>query len=124
MILGIGTDIIEVDRIRATLERYGQQFEERVFSPAEIAYCRRTPRRTAERYAARFAAKEAMSKALGTGISMGTRWRDMEVRKLPTGKPWMQLHGRLAERCIDCHIEITLTHTEALAMATVILERR
>jgi len=123
MIVGIGTDVIEVDRIRETLARYGERFENRVFDSGEIAYCRLSPRRTAERYAARFAAKEAFSKAVGTGIRMGTRWRDVVVRRHLSGQPWLELHGAAAERCRGLTTHITLTHTDALAVATVVVER-
>lgn len=122
MIVGIGTDIIEVERIANALSEYGEQFEQKVFAPEEIAYCRLTPRRSAERYAARFAAKEAFSKALGTGIRMGTRWRDIVIRKHPSGKPILELRGSLAERCAGMKLHVSLTHTEGMAMAVVVLE--
>jgi len=123
VIVGIGTDIIEVSRIAGALAAYGEQFEHKVFAESEIAYCRRTPRRAAERYAARFAAKEAFSKALGTGIRMGTRWRDVIVRHRPGGQPWLDLRGEAALRCQGCTLHLTLTHTDALAVATVVIER-
>lgn len=123
MIIGIGTDVIEVSRIAEALEKYGEQFERKVFSDSEIAYCRRTPRRMAERYAARFAAKEAFSKAIGTGIRMGTRWRDIVVRHHITGQPWLDLHGSAAERCAGMTLHLTLTHTDSLAVATVVIEK-
>jgi len=123
VILGIGVDIIEVPRIAAALERYGERFERRVFSEEEIAYCRRTPVRTAERYAARFAAKEAFSKAIGTGISMGTRWRDIVVLRLPSGQPTLVLRGGIGERFASVRAHVSLTHINALAIAYVVLER-
>lgn len=124
MIIGIGIDIIEVERIASALAEYGEQFERKVFSDEEIAYCRMTPRRSAERYAARFAAKEAFSKAIGTGIRMGTRWRDIVVRKMPSGRPVLQLRGALAERYGDLNIQLSLTHIESTAMAFVVLEKK
>lgn len=122
MILGIGVDIIEVPRIAAALEQYGERFERRVFAEEEIAYCRRTPSRAAERYAARFAAKEAFSKAIGTGISMGTRWRDIVVLRKPSGQPTLVLRGPIAERYGKLRAHLSLTHINALAIAYVVLE--
>lgn len=122
MIVGIGTDIAEVERIRQALETYGEQFEHKVFTSEEIAYCRRTPRRMAERYAARFAAKEAFAKALGTGISRGIYWKDISVRRQPGGRPYIVLSGRAAEMCSGMRSHLSLTHTDSTAMATVILE--
>lgn len=124
MIIGIGTDIIEVSRIAQALRRYGEKFERRVFADSEIVYCRRTPRRMAERYAARFAAKEAFSKAIGTGIRMGTRWRDVVVQRRVTGQPWLDLHGSAADRCSGMTLHLTLTHTDSLAVATVVIEKQ
>lgn len=122
MILGIGVDTIEVPRIARALEQYGEQFEQRVFAEEEIAYCRRTPSRMAERYAARFAAKEAFSKAIGTGISMGTRWRDIVVLRRPSGQPTLVLRGAIAERYGNLRAHVSLTHVNALAIAYVVLE--
>ena len=123
MIVGIGTDIAEVERIRLALETYGEQFERKVFTEEEIAYCRRTPRRAAERYAARFAAKEAFAKALGTGISRGIYWKDISVRRFPGSRPFIELQGRAAEMCAGMRSHLSLTHTDSTAMATVILEK-
>ncbi len=123
MIVGIGTDIAEVDRIRRALDLYGEQFERKVFTEEEIAYCQRTPRRAAERFAARFAAKEAFAKALGTGIARGVYWRDIGVRRMPGGRPFIELRGQAALLCAGMRAHLSLTHTETSAMATVILER-
>lgn len=122
MIVGIGTDIAEVDRIAAALATYGEQFERRVFSEEEIAYCRRTPRRMAERYAARFAAKEAFSKALGTGMRMGVAWRDIVVRRAMGGRPVLELRGHAAVLAAGMRAHLTITHTDSTAMAFVVLE--
>ena len=124
MIVGIGTDIAEVDRIARALQTYGEQFERKVFTQEEIEYCRRTPRRASERYAARFAAKEAFAKALGTGIAKGVHWRDIGVRRMPGGRPFIKLRGHAATLCAGMSIHLSLTHTETTAMATVILERK
>lgn len=123
MIVGIGTDLAEVERIAAALAEYGEQFERRVFTDEEIAYCRRTPRRMAERYAARFAAKEAFSKALGTGMRMGVAWRDIGVRRALGGRPVLELRGRAAELCRGMVAHLSITHTDTTAMAVVVLEQ-
>jgi holo-[acyl-carrier protein] synthase len=123
MIVGIGTDITEVERIANTLRVYGERFERKVFSDEEIAYCRLTPRRSAERYAARFAAKEALAKALGLGMARGLWWRDIAVRKLPSGQPELLLSGEAARLCTGLRSHLSLTHTDTMAMAVVVLER-
>jgi len=92
MIVGTGVDLAEVPRIRASIERFGARFIERIYTPAEIAYVERKANRW-ERYAARFAAKEAGMKAIGTGWRHGVRWQDFEVANLPSGKPTLRLHG-------------------------------
>jgi len=124
VILGTGVDLAEVPRIRASIERYGARFTERIFTPAEIAYVERKANRF-ERYAARFAAKEAGMKAIGTGWSHGVRWQDFEVANLPSGKPTLRLHGvaaQVAERMGVRHVSLSVTHTADLGMAHVILE--
>ncbi len=124
MIVGTGVDLAEVDRIREAIERHGQRFIERIYTPAEIAYVERKANRF-ERYAARFAAKEAGMKAIGTGWSRGVRWRDFEVANLPSGRPTLQLHGaaaQFADRLGVRNIALSITHTAVQAMAIVILE--
>ena len=124
MIVGTGVDLAEVPRIRASAERYGPRFIERIFTPAEIAYVERKANKY-ERYAARFAAKEAGMKAIGTGWRRGVRWRDFEVANLPSGKPTLRLHGVAAEfaaRLKVRTISLSLTHTSEMALAHVILE--
>ena len=114
----------EVPRIRASIERFGARFIERIYTPAEIAYVERKANRW-ERYAARFAAKEAGMKAIGTGWRHGVRWRDFEVANLPSGKPTLRLHGvaaRVADKLGVRNVSLSLTHTAALGMAHVILE--
>jgi holo-[acyl-carrier protein] synthase len=106
------------------MDRYGQRFLDRVYTAAEQAYCLRK-RNAAESFAARFAAKEAAAKALGTGISYGVNWLEIEVVRLPSGRPTLHFHGRAAE--IAAHLGVvraalSLTHTDALAMASVVLE--
>jgi len=124
MILGTGVDLAEVDRIRRAVERYGERFIRRVYTPAEIAYVERKANRY-ERYAGRFAAKEAGMKAIGTGWKRGVRWHDFEVSNLPSGRPTLRLHGeagRIAERMGVKSISLSITHTAQLGMAQVILE--
>ncbi|HEY3744097.1 MAG TPA: holo-[acyl-carrier-protein] synthase [Bryobacteraceae bacterium] len=124
MIVGTGIDICEVPRIRAAFERFGERFLKRVFTDAEIRYADRKANRF-ERYAARFAAKEAGMKAIGTGWRRGVRWRDFEVANLPSGKPTLLLHGKareFADALRVTNIALSMTHTKAQAMASVILE--
>src|SRR5271163_1611917 len=96
MLVGTGIDIIEIDRIRASILRFGDRFLGRIFTPEEIAYCSRK-KNAAESYAARFAAKEAGAKALGTGIQHGVSWQELEVQRLPGSRPTLHLTGRAAE---------------------------
>jgi holo-[acyl-carrier protein] synthase len=124
MIVGTGVDLAEVPRIRASIERYGQRFIERIYTPGEIAYVERKAKKY-ERYAARFAAKEAGMKAIGTGWRRGVRWKDFEVANLPTGRPTLRLHGVAAQVALRLgvqNISLSLTHTAETAMAQVILE--
>lgn len=123
-ILGIGTDLAEVDRIRHSVERFGDRFVNRIYTPREIAYAR-SKANSLERFAARFAAKEAGMKAIGTGWNFGVRWQDFEVANLPSGRPTLKLHGRaaeIAERLGARYVHLSLTHTSAMALAVVILE--
>jgi len=125
LILGTGVDLAEVHRIKASIERYGAKFIDRIYTPLEIAYVERKANRF-ERYAARFAAKEAGMKALGTGWRRGVRWQDFEVVNLPSGRPTLRLHG--AAQTIAAEIGVTaislsLTHTSETAMAHVIFEK-
>ncbi len=124
MIIGSGIDLIEIDRIQASMERFGARFLNRVFTDAEQAYCLRK-RNAAESLAARFAAKEAGAKALGTGISRGVNWLEIEVARLPGGRPSLLFHGRAGDfmrRLGVRHAALSLTHTRDLAMASVVLE--
>lgn len=130
MILGIGTDLANIDRIAGVLDRYGDRFRDRVFTPAEQA---RADRRadTPGTFAKRWAAKEACVKALGTGLRMGIGWRDMSVTNLPTGQPAMHLTGwaerRLADLTPPGHravIHVSLTDDHPWAQAIVTIEAR
>ncbi|TWG67650.1 MULTISPECIES: holo-ACP synthase [unclassified Aminobacter] len=128
MIIGIGSDLIDIRRIEQTLERHPERFVERVFTDVERAKSERRKERAAS-YAKRFAAKEACAKALGTGLSRGVFWRDMGVVNLPSGKPTMKLTGgaaeRLAEMVPEGHeavVHLTITDDYPLAQAFVIIE--
>jgi len=125
MVLGLGTDMIEIARIQRSLTRYGDAFLHRVYTPAEIAYCQLKKRNAAESFAARFAAKEAAAKALGTGISRGVIWREFEILRLPGQRPTLHLSGRaaaIAARLGIHHLALSLSHTRELAIAIVIAE--
>ena len=125
MIVGTGIDIAEVPRVGEAIERYGQRFLKRIFTEGEIRYCESKANRV-ERYAARFAAKEAGMKALGTGWNHGVRWRDIEVRRQPGGRPTLEFHGKAGEFASNMgvtNIALSLTHTAEEAMAQVILEK-
>ncbi len=121
-ILGLGLDATDIPRMRGMLDRYGERFLRRVFTDGEIAYCTRR-RNPAPHLAARFAAKEATMKALGTGHSRGVLWKDIEVVRVD-GPPHLWLHGGAASRAARMHVRsslLTITHSEALAMAQVLL---
>lgn len=125
MVLGVGTDLIEIKRVQASIDRFGERFLERLFTPGEIAYCLRKRVHSAESFAARFAAKEAGAKALGTGISRGISWKEIEVRREAGERPTLHLSGRASERAAAMGVrrmQLSLTHSQALAMAVVIVE--
>lgn len=117
-------DLAEVPRIRASIERYGERFLRRVYTPLEIAYVERKANRF-ERYAARFAAKEAGMKAIGTGWRGGITWHDFEVANEPSGRPALRLTGRAAEVAAGLNVRriaLSLTHTAEHGMAFVVIE--
>ena len=128
MIIGIGTDLANIERIEGTLARFGERFKARVFTDRERAKSERRPD-TAATYAKRWAAKEACSKALGTGLRMGIAWRDMHVTNLATGQPVMHVTGWAAERLAaltpeghEARIHVTLTDDRPWAQAVVVIE--
>jgi holo-[acyl-carrier protein] synthase len=124
MLVGTGIDLIEIDRIAESIERYGDRFLRRIYTPGEIAYCQRK-KEAAESFAARFAAKEAGAKALGTGIQHGVAWKEIEVRRQPGQRPTLHFSGRAAEIAIRLGVEnisLSLTHNNSVAMASVHLE--
>ena len=124
MILGLGTDLIEIARLEASVKRFEDRFLTKLFTPEEIEYCIRK-RRPGESFAARFAAKEAGAKALGTGISRGVSWKEIEVRRLPGQRPTLHWSGRAEERARAMGVTrtaLSLTHGREMAMAVVIVE--
>lgn len=124
MILGVGTDIIEVARIQASYERFGERFLNRILHQNEIAYCL-SHKAPAPFLAARFAAKEAISKAFGTGIGAQLSWQDMEVARKESGEPYVILHGggqKLMQERGGRKMLISLSHTQQHATAIAILE--
>lgn len=130
MILGVGTDLCNIERIEGTLERFGDRFRNRVFTEIEQAKAERR-RDVAGTYAKRWAAKEACSKALGTGLRMGIAWKDMAVSNLHSGQPVMKVTGWAAERLaamtpegFEAIIHVTLTDDHPWAQAFVVIEAR
>ena len=130
MIIGIGSDLSDIRRIRASLERFGERFVQRVFTDVERTRSEHKGDRAAS-YAKRFAAKEACSKALGTGMRRGVFWRDMGVVNLPSGQPTMKLTGGAAERLealipegMEPFIHVSLTDDHPYAQAFVVIEAR
>jgi len=124
MIVGTGVDITEVSRVAEAVERFGERFLRRVFTPAEVAYCS-SKRKKIERLAARFAAKEAALKALGTGLRHGITWQQVEVRRQPGSRPTIAFSGvaaQYAARLGVKHVSLSLSHTAEQAIAMVILE--
>lgn len=129
MIIGLGSDLCNIDRIASSLDRYGERFENRVFTETERAKARRRPYTIAGTYAKRFAAKEAFSKAVGTGFRRGVFMKDIGVINAPSGAPTLDLQGgaakRLAEMVPQGHeaaIHLTLTDDHPWAQAFVIIE--
>ena len=124
MILGVGIDIIEVERIRSSYQRFGERFVNRILLPNEIKYCL-SHKDPAPFLAARFSAKEAISKAFGTGIGAQLGWQDMEVLRKESGEPYVVLHG-LGQALLQARharaVLISISHTQAHATAVAVLE--
>jgi holo-[acyl-carrier protein] synthase len=121
MILGLGVDIIEIERIRKAVGEQGEGFLGRIFTPTEVTYCsgKANP---SQHYAARFAAKEAVSKALATGWSGEFAWKDVEVMNDAAGRPLVTLHGRIGERLAGCRVLVSLSHSETHVVAVAVIE--
>ena len=125
MIYGIGTDLVKISRMKRVMDRWGDRFVQRVFTPQEIAFCSKRVF-PPQSYALRFAAKEAFSKAIGLGMKKGLRWRDIEVFHTPAGRPCLKLHGRASELCREKEIigsHLSLSDEEDYGIAMVVLEK-
>ena len=121
MIKGIGVDIIEIARIRESVETSGEKFLERIFTPQEIAYCR-SKQNMHQHLAARFAAKEAVSKALSTGWAGEFNWKDVEVMNASSGAPQITLSGKLKERLATSAVFVSISHSESHVVAMALIE--
>ncbi len=122
-VFGIGIDVVEVERIEASIAEFGERFSRRLFTEAERAYCE-SQARPAIHYAARFAAKEAVAKALGTGIGKDVSWLDMEIRRRESGEPEVHLSGgaeAFGKRNKVTEIKISLTHAKHYAAANAVV---
>ena len=122
MIFGIGTDIIETERIKKAIENYGHRFQKRIFTENEIEYCESFNNTKFVHYAARFAAKESFSKAIGTGITKEFKFGEIEILNEESGKPYIVLKGGLLEKYGNLKIHISLSHSDSNSTAFVILE--
>ena len=124
MIIGIGIDVIQNERIAQSIERFGDRFLKRIFTEGETAYCKACARPEIH-YAARWAAKEAAFKALGTGWATGVGWKDVDVHRLPSGQPELHFHGEALTRATALgagRFFVSLTHDHTVSAAIVILE--
>ena len=122
MIIGSGTDIVDVQRIRAAVDEYGERFLTKIFTPTEIAYCEHFGETRFLHYAARFAAKEAFSKAIKTGMRDGMSFKVVGVVNQPSGEPRIELFGTMQERWGSHTIHVSLSHTSTVALAVVVME--
>ena len=124
MITGIGIDVVQNDRIRDSIQRFGDRFLNRIYTEGEIEYCKRCAQPEIH-YAARFAAKEAAFKALGTGWAAGVKWKDIDIERLPSGKPELHLHGEALAHATSAgaqRFHVSLTHDQLVSCAVVVLE--
>ena len=124
MVVGVGIDVIQNERIRESITKFGQRFINRIYTEKEIAYCSNCAD-PAIHYAARFAAKEAGFKALGTGWAGGVKWKDIEVQKLPSGKPELHLYGEALEHATTLGATryfVSLTHDQLVSCAVVVFD--
>src|SRR5712691_10326494 len=122
MIQGIGIDIVDVNRIRTAIDAWGSHLLKKVFTDGEIQYCN-SKKNPYEHYAARFAAKEAVSKALELGWRSGFRWKDVEIRNDPSGKPGVILYEHVKELLANSRVLLLLSHTERTVVAVAIIEK-
>jgi holo-[acyl-carrier protein] synthase len=121
MVRGIGVDIIEIDRIRGSIENSDGRFLEKIYTPVEAEYCDAKAYRY-QHYAARFAAKEALSKALATGWTGEFRWRDVEIMNDPSGKPTITLRGSLRDHLGSARVHLSMSHADNYVVAMVVIE--
>lgn len=120
---GIGIDVVEVDRIQSSMDEFGEQFLDRIFTVEERAYCDAQKNKELS-YAARFAAKEAISKAFGTGIGKSVGWKDLEIIRKDSGEPTVHLHGKAQEYADELgitEVKISLTHAKHYAAANAVI---
>jgi len=122
MVKGIGVDIIEIARVKRSIEELGNRFLDKVYTPGEIAYCDAKAHRF-QHYAARFAAKEALSKALSTGWAGEFRWKDVEVMNEPSGQPAFLIHGTLSELLSGASVMLSMSHSESHVVAMVLIQK-
>jgi len=125
MIFGTGIDIIEVDRIKNSIQKYSSRFKKKIFTQKEIDYCH-SQADPAKHFAARFTVKEAVLKCFGTGMTGGILWKDIEVSKLSSGQPVLNLHGngkKLFDQLKLKHIHVSITHDKTYAAAHAIAEK-
>jgi holo-[acyl-carrier protein] synthase len=125
MIYGIGTDLVKISRMKRVMDRWGDRFVQRVFTPQEAELCNKRASPPAA-FSLRFAAKEAFSKALGLGMKKGIRWRDIEIFHYPSGKPGLKLYGRSFEICKENNINgfhLSLSDEQEYGLAMVVLEK-
>lgn len=123
MIYGIGTDIIEVERIKEAIQKYGSRFLDRIYTKVEQEYCESFNENKFLHYAARFAAKESFSKAIGTGITQGFKFNEIGVVNQSNGKPNIVLYGGLLQKWGEYKIQVSLSHTQTNAVAFITLEK-
>ena len=121
MIYGIGTDIIEVERIKNAIEKYGDRFLNRIFTDNEIKYCEDYKDKKFLYYAARFAVKEAFSKAIGTGLTQGFKFTEISIVNEKSGKPIVILDGAMKEKYSHYKIDVSISHTETNAVAFIVM---
>lgn len=123
MINGIGVDIIEISRIEASMEKYGDSFLNKLFTENEIRYCS-SKAFPAQHYAARFAAKEAFAKAISTGWTGDFEWKNVEVQNDPIGKPSFEFYGKTAEVLKDCVVFLSMSHSDDSVVAFVVIQKK
>ena len=121
MIRGVGLDAVEIRRIEETIARWGERFLKKIFTQHEIEYCS-SKKSPSQHFAVRFAAKEAFSKAIATGWTGIFEWRNVEVSNAPSGRPEIQTKGKLSDELSHSRIHLSLTHTETMAVAVVVIE--